>query len=99
MPTILREKDLKKKKKKDPNRSKIYYANKGWKTLRNSYIMSHPLCEMCLKEGKITPAEHVHHRTPFLSGATHAERLHLLLDQDNLMSLCRKCHMEIHKTL
>ena len=96
MPTILRLKDLKKNKPRQ-NRSAKYYNNKGWRILRNPYIRSHPLCEMCLKEGKVTPAEHVHHIRNFLSGTTEGERLHLLLDQDNLQALCRKHHLEVHK--
>jgi 5-methylcytosine-specific restriction protein A len=94
MPTITRLRDLKKEAK--PNPSMKYYNNKGWRILRNSYIRNHPLCEMCLKEGKTTPAEHVHHKINFMSGNTEGERLHLLLSQDNLQSLCSLHHHQLH---
>lgn len=96
MPTIIRLKDIKKKEPKE-NISQKYYNNKGWRILRNSYIRKHPLCEMCLAEGKTVPAEHVHHKVPFLTGISEGDRLRLLLDQDNLMSLCIYHHNLIHK--
>ena len=46
-----------------------YYGSKLWHSLRNSYIREHPLCEECLAKGIVTPAEHVHHITPFSQGA------------------------------
>lgn len=95
MPTI-RPKDYKKKTRKE-NISQKYYNKTAWKVLRNSFIHDHPLCQLCLQEGKVTPAEHVHHKVPFLTGTTEGDRLKLLLDQDNLMSLCRKCHILVHK--
>jgi 5-methylcytosine-specific restriction protein A len=45
------------------------------------------LCEQCRKDGKLTPAQEVHHIVPLLAGGTHDER--------NLMSLCTSCHSEI----
>lgn len=100
MPTITRLKDLKTSKHdkyKHNNQSAKFYNSKSWKTLRNSYIRSYPLCERCLENNIITPAEHVHHKREFLSGNTDEERWQLLLDTDNLMSVCIKCHKEIHK--
>ena len=74
-----------------------YYGSKLWHSLRNSYIREHPLCEECLAKGIVTPAEHVHHITPFSQGATAEERWDLLLDESNLQSLCMACHKEKHK--
>ena len=96
MPTIPRLKD---KHKRDTklNQSAKYYNSKAWKTLRNLYIREHPLCELCLKEGKTTPAEEIHHIVPILTGLTAQQRWTLLTDKNNLMSLCSKHHKEIHK--
>ena len=55
------------------------------------YAAAHPLCEMCLKEGRLTPVEEVHHIVPLSQGGTHRN--------DNLMSLCQSCHTKIHHDL
>ena len=33
---------------------------RAWKRIRDRHITQHPLCEMCKKKGRITPAEEVH---------------------------------------
>ncbi len=81
------------------NQSSAYYNSKQWKNLRQSYIRQHPLCEKCLKYGRVTPAKDCHHIIPFLTGRTDNERWKLLLDDNNLMSVCKKCHIEIHNIL
>ena len=42
-------------------------------------------------------AEEVHHKRPFLSGQTEDERWQLLLNPNNLMSLCAECHDDLHR--
>jgi len=70
------------------------YQNTTWRKLRNTYLKQHPICEKCLEKGKITPAEDVHHvRSPFRNGEVNYG---LLLDDKNLMSLCKTCHAKIH---
>ena len=49
--------------------------------------MSHPLCEMCEQDGRLTKANEVHHVLPLSQGGTH--------DESNLMSLCKSCHSKI----
>lgn len=61
---------------------------RSWKRIRDRYVSKHPLCERCLKEGRYTPVEEVHHILPISQGGTH--------DESNLMSLCRSCHEKIH---
>ncbi|WP_331489193.1 HNH endonuclease [Enterococcus faecium] len=46
---------------------------------------------MCLKEGRLTPVEEVHHIVPLSQGGTHRN--------DNLMSLCQSCHTKLHHEL
>ena len=60
---------------------------RAWKSIRDRHIAEHPLCEMCKKQGRITPAEEVHHIKPLSQGGTH--------DDSNLMSLCKECHSRI----
>ena len=57
---------------------------RAWKRIRDRYATEHPLCEMCLKEDRLTPVQEVHHILPVSKGGNHA--------RDNLMSLCQSCH-------
>ena len=59
-----------------------------WVKIRARYVSEHPLCEMCLKEGRYKPMEEVHHILPVSRGGTN--------DETNLMSLCRSCHNKVH---
>lgn len=61
---------------------------RAWTRIRTRYVHKHPLCEMCLKEGRYVPVEEVHHIVPLSEGGTN--------DESNLMSLCRSCHEKIH---
>ena len=71
---------------RSPDINKKYgYA---WRRIRDRYAAVHPLCEMCLGEGRLTPVQEVHHILPVSQGGTHA--------MDNLMSLCQSCHTKIH---
>lgn len=70
------------------------YNNTSWKKLRDTYIKQNPLCELCLIDGKVTPATSVHHtKSPFKNGSVN---WNLLLDYSNLKSVCHKCHADIH---
>lgn len=81
------------------NRWGKYYHNKQWKLLREWQITNYPLCHDCALNGRSVPAEHVHHIIPFSSGTTETEKLQLLLDPDNIVSLCRECHDKRHGKL
>ena len=59
-----------------------------WRKIRDRYIAAHPLCEMCLANGRYTPADLVHHKKPLSEGGTN--------DESNLMSLCYSCHEKEH---
>lgn len=74
---------------RDPVAKRRY--GRAWKRIRDRYAAAHPLCEMCLKEGRLTPVEEVHHIVPLSQGGTHRN--------DNLMSLCQSCHTKIHHEL
>ena len=70
------------------------YQSADWRNTRESYMHSNPLCEECLKKGKVTPATSVHHiKSPFKNGEVNR---FLLLDNENLMSVCHECHADIH---
>lgn len=61
---------------------------RAWKRIRDRYYATHPYCERCYVEGRMTPTEEVHHILPVSKGGQHTD--------DNLMSLCRSCHNKIH---
>ena len=77
------------KYERSPDVNKKY--GRAWKRIRDRYAAEHPLCEMCLQEGRLTPVQEVHHILPVSKGGTHA--------RDNLMSLCQACHTKIHHDL
>jgi 5-methylcytosine-specific restriction enzyme A len=68
------------------------YNSKMWKRLRLWYLQQHPLCEECLKKDKITPAKEVHHKKKISTGVDIDEKLSIALDENNLESVCIKCH-------
>ena len=70
---------------RDPETNKRYGSK--WRKIRARYVSEHPLCEECLKHGRYVPVEEVHHKIPLAEGGTH--------DDDNLMSLCKRCHSAI----
>ena len=73
------------KYQRDPDTNQRY--GRAWRRIRTCYIQAHPLCEQCEKEGRLTPAEEVHHILPLADGGTH--------DAGNLMALCKSCHSSI----
>lgn len=75
------------------HRSENYNKKYGrsWRKVRRRYVKRHPLCEICLAIGKITPVEEVHHIVPISQGGTN--------DEENLQSLCQSCHTKVHQEL
>jgi 5-methylcytosine-specific restriction protein A len=61
------------------------YDNR-WRKYRIIFLREHPLCEICLKEGKITQATDIDHRLP------HRGDKKLFWDESNLQALCHSCH-------
>ena len=60
-----------------------------WKKIRDRYAAEHPLCELCLKEGRLTPVTEVHHIVPVTEGGTN--------EPSNLLSVCRHHHLKLHR--
>jgi len=70
---------------RDPESRKRYgYA---WKRIRDRYIRAHPLCEECRRQGRLNPAEEVHHILALSKGGGN--------EPENLMALCKPCHSRI----
>ncbi len=58
-----------------------------WRSVRNSYIADNPKCECCNRKNKILQPLEVHHKKPFHLNPE------LELDINNLITLCRHCHL------
>ena len=97
MPTIYKpqKKNQSKGNQYDKERQKIYNSER-WRKLRVWKFACNPLCELCLKENKTVPAEDIHHVVSFMSANDPAQRKFLAYDYDNLMSLCKIHHQNIH---
>jgi len=57
----------------------------AWQKVRALKLEEQPLCEVCLRAGRTTPACDVDHIQPIIAGG---ERLEMA----NLQSICRRCH-------
>ena len=71
-----------------------FYKSKAWLTLRKKALKRDNFeCQMCKRKGMYHKAENVHH----IKEVNLFPRLALVLD--NLMSLCIRCHNEVHDRL
>lgn len=72
-----------------------FYKGKAWQSVRD-YVMSRDarLCQDCLKKGKITTAEEVHHIVEITPDNINDPDI--TLNPDNLVSLCKECHAARH---
>lgn len=97
MPTINRPKRTRKNEGDayDRERRRIYDSAR-WRRLSGLKLMQDPLCEYCKKRGVVRPAEDVHHIVSFMEGRGKAQREWLAYDYDNLVSLCKTCHQQVH---
>jgi len=97
MPTIYKPK--KEKEKRIDNyyteRQRIYNSER-WHKLSEYKRSVTPLCELCEEKGITRPAEDVHHIISFMKGHDRGEREELAYNYNNLMSLCKECHQNIH---
>ena len=62
-----------------------FYHSREWKSLRQDYLIEHPFCVECSKNGKLTKATVVDHIVPIRQGGP-------ALDERNLQALCASCH-------
>ena len=85
---------------RDPRYQKLL-NDRRWKELRRSYLQQHPLCERCQREGFVTAAVDVHHKTPVEQGRTEHEMEYLAYNVggNNLEALCIPCHIKTHQEM
>lgn len=80
---------------RDPRYIKLINCAK-WRHLRWAQLKNSPICQLCEKAGKTTPANEVHHIIPVESADSVKQMERLAYDKLNLMSLCHDCHVAIH---
>lgn len=95
MPTINKPKKQNNSNSLRLERMEIYNTSR-WRELRHAKFNADPLCEICLREDRVTPAEDVHHKVSFMSVYDPGQRKRLAFDFENLMSLCKRCHQKVH---
>lgn len=70
------------------------YSSPLWKKVRRVALSrANGLCEECIKQGKISYVDDVHHKIPIKDDIKKA------YDINNLICLCRSCHIEAHKQI
>lgn len=68
-----------------------FYKSKTWETVRGSVLRRDGyICQRCKRYGRMREAAHVHHINPL---EFYPE---LATARWNLISLCMKCHNELH---
>lgn len=60
-----------------------------WQKARHYFLLKHPLCVYCEKQGRVTAATVVDHIKP------HKGDMELFWDSDNWQPLCKTCHDSI----
>ena len=72
-----------------------FYTSSKWRDARDAALARDDyLCQRCLAEGRVTAAEIVHHKHELTPDNIQDDRIAYGLD--NLVSLCRLCHAEVH---
>lgn len=72
-----------------------FYGTQAWKDCRAAYRKKmRGLCELCLKEGKLTAGVMVHHKEPLTPETMNDPNI--ALNFDNLQLLCREHHAQAH---
>ncbi|WLR44399.1 HNH endonuclease signature motif containing protein (plasmid) [Bacillus carboniphilus] len=71
--------------------AKRFYNSKAWEICRENVLKrDHYLCQHCLQDKIITPADMVHHIVHYRDDPSKG------LDESNLISLCNTCHGKEH---
>ena len=93
MPTIPRLRDVKKPSSYRKQQRQSMYSKSEYRKLRDWYYQCHPICEDCQRIGLLTEAKDIHHvMSPYDPNISPAESYRRLMDENNLVSLCRYHH-------
>jgi 5-methylcytosine-specific restriction enzyme A len=67
-----------------------FYNSDRWRKARLAHLARQPLCQECMRQGRVVEARIVHHIQERL------DRPDLAFDRANLESLCSPCHTRGH---
>ena len=85
------KKEYYKKYNKEIRENQDFYNSKSWNLTRQQINnRDRGLCRLCYSEGKITYSDCIHHIEEV------KENIELRCDDNNLISLCNRCHREVH---
>ena len=85
------KKEYYKKYNNEKRENQDFYNSKSWSLTRQQINnRDRGLCRLCYSEGKITYSECVHHIEEVKGN------IELRCDDNNLISLCNRCHREVH---
>ena len=99
MPRIYRPEHKPKKPSSNyQRRHQLVYNDSRWRPLREQVMVRDGgLCQECLKQGRLTPANQVHHKvSPFQVGLSQADFEYYAWSLENLEAICADCHAAIH---
>jgi 5-methylcytosine-specific restriction protein A len=80
----------------DNRRKNPFYSSAAWRRFRLSVIMQSPICVHCEKQGihtQATDADHIKPINPDEPYNTEHGKYGEPLDENNVQTLCRRCHM------
>lgn len=75
---------------------KELYANKTYRQIRAEKFLSSPNCLHCQLLGRSEPATDLHHILKFYDQIGDNNKICCLIDPENMITLCGKCHKHIH---
>jgi 5-methylcytosine-specific restriction enzyme A len=79
--------DQARRRAEDPARAALdrQYGSYRWKRARGAYLVEHPLCTVCKRNGRLRPAVILDHIKPTAEGGA-------FWDSSNWQGLCDPCH-------
>lgn len=86
------------KRSKDSDYRRLITSRK-WQKLRWLQLIRQPYCERCARHGLHVEATEVHHVHPVQDALSRDDKVRLMFDPSNIMSVCHKCHVELHEEM
>lgn len=84
MPMAIADRSARDRRQRPGARQRGYTAR--WERARLHYLVRHPLCAACQRDGRTTAATEVDHIEP------HRGDRELFWNRDNWQPLCKSCH-------